>query len=135
MTKNLPNFFDFLLVILILLAVVCISYLSHRHRTITSASQNFLTIYLDGKQKEIFPLPIGEKIIYHYVKPGFKIEISSFGARVVESDCPRKICSHVGWITLNSIDDTIICVPNKIILKIKNLPSEKKDERYDAIVR
>jgi len=58
------------------------------------------------------------------------IEIKGKKVRVINSACPEKICVKMGWKSKNG--ETIVCVPNKIVVKIISA-SQKQD--VDAIVR
>lgn len=57
------------------------------------------------------------------------IEISRGRVRMAESPCPSKTCIHTGWISKKG--ETIVCIPNHIIIKIDG----KTREEYDAISR
>jgi len=45
------------------------------------------------------------------------VEVKEGRIRVKESDCPRRICLHTGWI--QHPGETIVCVPNKIVIEIE----------------
>ncbi|MGQ9631166.1 MAG: NusG domain II-containing protein [bacterium] len=49
-----------------------------------------------------------------------KIEIKGGRARVIESNCPDKICIKQGWIANRG--ETIICVPNRVVIKVLGEP-------------
>lgn len=49
------------------------------------------------------------------------------GVHILHSDCPAKVCVHTGWI--KNPGETIICLPNKVLLEIKG----EGTEEYDAI--
>ncbi|OGS45535.1 MAG: hypothetical protein A2539_00070 [Elusimicrobia bacterium RIFOXYD2_FULL_34_15] len=57
-----------------------------------------------------------------------KIEVAEGHLRVLESDCPNKICKHSGWIS--NPYQTIVCVPNKILIEII---SDSKDIECNAV--
>lgn len=44
------------------------------------------------------------------------VEIQGKKVRIKKSSCPNQICVKTGWISKPG--DTIICLPNKIIIKI-----------------
>ncbi|WP_125154688.1 NusG domain II-containing protein [Clostridium rectalis] len=48
-----------------------------------------------------------------------KISIKKNAIRVEEADCPDKVCIKTGWISEQG--DTIVCLPNKLIIKIKGV--------------
>lgn len=58
------------------------------------------------------------------------IEIKGKKVRVVNSPCPEKICVKMGWKNKNG--QTIVCVPNKVVIKIGS-PLQK--EEVDNIVQ
>ena len=45
------------------------------------------------------------------------VEVKEGRIRVKESDCPRRVCLHTGWI--QHPGETIVCVPNKIVIEIE----------------
>jgi hypothetical protein len=45
------------------------------------------------------------------------VEVKEGRIRVKESDCPRRICLHTGWI--QHPGETIVCVPNKMVIEIE----------------
>ncbi len=53
------------------------------------------------------------------------VEIKDKKVRVVKSTCPNKICIKTGWISKKG--ETIVCVPNHIIIKIVGNTKEKRD--------
>jgi hypothetical protein len=54
------------------------------------------------------------------------IEIKNNQVRILETNCPEKLCRLRGWVKLTG--DSIVCVPNKVIVKIKD-----KKQDIDAI--
>jgi len=50
------------------------------------------------------------------------------GVRVLESNCPAKVCVHHGWA--GKTGETIVCLPNKFLAEIEGGQSE-----YDAVIR
>lgn len=53
---------------------------------------------------------------------GVKVEIDRGRVRVTESACPDRICVHRGWISRGQ--DSVICVPNRVIVRLENSPGE-----------
>lgn len=56
---------------------------------------------------------------------GMEIEVSDGKVRVVKSDCPRQICVNMGWIAYAG--DTIVCVPNRILIEITSVGAPVMD--------
>jgi hypothetical protein len=47
-----------------------------------------------------------------------KIEVKSGKIRILDSDCPQKICVKMGWI--DNSGQTIVCIPNHVLIEIKS---------------
>ena len=78
-------------------------------------SQN-AEIYFENKL--IKTLSLNQDTQYTINKDGVRIliEVEDKKIRMKESNCPRKICVHQGWIRKSG--ESIICVPNKVVVKI-----------------
>ncbi len=51
--------------------------------------------------------PVGESVI----------EVSGNQVRMLSSDCPDKICIHMGWISKPG--QVIVCMPNRVIITLE----------------
>ena len=51
------------------------------------------------------------------------INIDRGRIRVLESNCPKHICVHSGWIAGSG--QTVVCVPNKMLIEVKGKQSLK----------
>jgi hypothetical protein len=56
-------------------------------------------------------------LIGDQTRPDMKIEIKGGAIRVVESDCPKGVCKHVGWV--RTPGRSIVCVPNKVLIELR----------------
>ncbi len=56
---------------------------------------------------------------------GMEIEVKDGSVRVLKSDCPRKICSHGGWISQPG--QSLVCLPNRVIIEIPRNNSTQFD--------
>lgn len=80
--------------------------------------------------REAYRIPLDGSQIEERVKIKFKnhtgyIDIKNGSVRMEEMDsaiCPEKICSETGWIEKSY--QTIVCLPNKIVVRIEN---DRKD--------
>ena len=63
-----------------------------------------------------------------YTVKNVEIQVADRKIRVLKSDCPHQICAHTGWIS--SPAQTIVCVPNKVLVEIKN---NGKGQELDAV--
>ena len=57
------------------------------------------------------------------------LEVKDFQIRVVEENSPKHLCSKQGFIDKSY--ETIVCLPNEIVIKIK----EKKGSSIDTVVK
>lgn len=55
---------------------------------------------------------IGDK-----ARPDMRVEIKDGRIRVAESDCPKGVCKHVGWV--RTPGRSIVCVPNKVLIELR----------------
>lgn len=54
------------------------------------------------------------------------IQIENGGARMLEADCHDKICIKEGF--KNKVGQTIVCLPNKVVVEIKGENGAETDE-------
>ena len=59
------------------------------------------------------------------------LQIKNRKVRVLKSTCPNKICIKTGWIS--KVGESIICVPNRIIIKIEGIKKIKSKKTVDYI--
>ncbi len=99
-------------------------------RLVKNISTDYVEITTPYKRL-IFPLK-KDKVFTVKGKIGFlKIQIKNREVRVLEADCPNKICVKTGWI--KNGNEYIACVPNGILIKLISGKSEKKS--YDFITK
>ena len=88
--------------------------------TITVDGRLIKAISLDG-HRETFRI---EGIGGHNI-----VEVDSAGIRIIDADCPDKLCIHQGWI--KNIPQMIVCLPHRVIIRI----SGGNAMNVDSIVR
>jgi hypothetical protein len=81
-------------------------------------------ISVDKTNDFVYPLNQNKEIIVNGKLGEAKIEIRDGKVRILNSPCPLKICEKKGWISKKG--DFIICVPNRVIIKIEG-------KKYDAV--
>lgn len=52
------------------------------------------------------------------------IEVKGDKVRMIEADCPDKLCVHQGYIS--KVGEVLVCIPNKVVVEIKSDDSEKE---------
>ena len=99
-------------------------------RFVKNISTDYVEITTPYKRL-IFPLK-KDKVFIVKGKNGFlKVQIKERKVRVLEADCPNKICVKTGWI--KNGNENIACVPNGVLIKLISGKSDKKD--YDFITK
>lgn len=117
-----------LIVFVIILAVVSSVFIK---RQALSTNGKYISVQVNGKEikKIIFDSQIIGNTIPVETEYGYNlIEIGDEKVRVIEADCPDEIDVKQGYIS--SIGETIVCLPNKMVVEIKGLD---KDTEIDIM--
>lgn len=101
----------FLLMETIVIAVVFLGI-----QFLTPASGGNLIIQINGET--IASYPLGEDAEFEINDGTNRVKISDEKVRMVQADCPDQICVHHKAISKNH--ETIVCLPNKIVLTIES---------------
>ena len=80
-------------------------------------------IEVDGKLIYILPINKDKKIFVKGALGLTEIEIKNKMVRIVNSPCKNKNCVKQGWINKG----TVICLPNKVIVRVGNDNKHKID--------
>jgi hypothetical protein len=107
---------DWILAVLILAASVVI-FLSLSGKGSQAGASALL--YCDGKLAGSYDLSRDRVVTQEAGGHTIRLEISAGRIHIADSDCPRQICKHAGWISRPN--QTIVCVPNKILVEIKGV--------------
>lgn len=76
-----------------------------------------IEVYENGKLSYLYELQKDYRKIKLELKNGFEeIEIKDNKVRAIDADCSNKLCIRQGWIAQTG--DMIICIPNKLVIKI-----------------
>lgn len=108
------------IVMLVILVAGVYFYFFHQN------SQGTIVIQIEGKTTSTFPLfqeGRDEIIDVHGINGITRVLLQDGKVRVIDSACPDKICVSSGW--LRSSAGTIVCLPNRVVIKI--LDYEDKD--------
>lgn len=117
-----------LIFVVVLLTILSLGFIK---RQAFSNQSKFISIQVDGKEvkKIIFDEEIIGKTIPINSEYGYNlIEIGDEEVRVIEADCPDKVDVRQGYIS--KIGETIVCLPNKMIVEIKGMD---KDQEIDIM--
>lgn len=116
------SLFDILLVALILVSPV----LSLTSLWQPNQVNNKLFLYYDNKLLASCSLSEEGVLSITEKSSDVKVKIEENRVRILESNCPKQICVHTGWISAPG--QTVVCVPNRILLEIKG----KQEPKYHA---
>jgi hypothetical protein len=81
-------------------------------------------ISVDKTNNFVYPLNQDKEIIVKGKLGEAKVVIRDGRVRILDSPCPLKICEKKGWISKRG--DFIICIPNRVVIKITG-------KEYDAV--
>jgi hypothetical protein len=59
------------------------------------------------------------------LKGKLELEVKNGLIRVIEADCLRQVCVNRGWI--GRVSETIVCLPNKILVEVSQGPAALVD--------
>ncbi|MBN2464658.1 NusG domain II-containing protein [candidate division WOR-3 bacterium] len=83
-------------------------------------------VYQDNRLVGVYQLDRDQTILIgDKARPHMRVEIRNGAIRVAESDCPKGVCKHAGWV--RTPGRSIICVPNRVLIEVKG-----KSKDYDA---
>jgi hypothetical protein len=91
-----------------------------------SGAQPVAHIYQNNRLLGVYQLDRDQTIVIgDRARPHMKIEVHNGAVRVAESDCPKGVCKHVGWV--RTPGRSIVCVPNRVLIELRG-----EHLRYDA---
>lgn len=100
----------------------------------SNSNDKYIAISVDGKEYKNLEFKDKTYIYPLKTKYGFnKIEIAKDYVRVLEADCPNKLDVLQGKI--HSINQSIVCIPNRMIIEIKSKSDKKDSEELDAVIK
>lgn len=111
---------DFIFLIgIIIIAGICFGI-----QFLTSDSGGNLIVQIDGEKTGSYPLD--EDAEFEINGGTNLVKVAGGKVQMVRADCPDQICVHHKEISKNN--ETIICLPNKIVLSIES----KEEAKIDA---
>ncbi len=100
----------------------------------SNSNNKYIAISVDGKDYK--NLEFKEKTYIYPLKTKFgfnKIEVAKDYVRVLEADCPNKLDVQQGKIY--RANQSIVCIPNRMIIQIKSKDSNNNDDEVDAVIK
>ena len=91
-------------------------------------------IYVDGRLEYVYPLQEEQKLFFVDTPiGGVNVEIKDKKIRVTTSNSPLKLCVKQGWI--DGVGESIIGVPDRLLIQIVGEISEDDEDYVDGVVR
>lgn len=119
---------DFILIFVVLLVIV--SAFGINYFVNTKGGKN-IEIYVDNKLYKTYSIDDDEEMKIE-TEDGYNIvKIHDHGVEIVEASCPDKVCVHSGFITKPS--ESIVCLPNKVHIKITTENNHNYENEEDII--
>jgi hypothetical protein len=86
-------------------------------------------VTVDGRLAATIPLSVEAKLPIG-TGQGFLnvVEVSGGRVRVVEADCPDRLCVRQGWIRYDG--ESIVCLPHKLVVTVRSTEGD-----LDAVAR
>lgn len=114
MMNGLTRADKLLITVLVLLSLLGVAYpfLADRPSAVALAAvsvngQIVRTIPLDGRREDFRLQGVG----------GFnQIEVDGSRIRIVDADCPDRLCVHQGWIS--RVPQMLVCLPHRVVIRI-----------------
>lgn len=94
-----------------------------------SSAGTYVEIRVDGEQAAVYSLSADRREILHTASGENTITIRDGAVSMTAADCPDKVCVSMRRISRSG--ETIVCLPHKLVLEIKN--SESGTSLPDAI--
>lgn len=109
--------------IFLLLGVIAIAVMCLGIKFLMPASEGNLIVQINGERTASYPL---EEDAEFEINGGTnRVKISDGKVQMVQADCPDQICVHHKEISKNH--ETIVCLPNKIVLTIESIEEAEID--------
>jgi len=121
---KIPDFFLF-----ISLAIIPFYVLFNQSRFFPE--KPVAVVEISGVVRYTIPLDGDKQINLNDWNPPVVLDVKPGKIRILENDCAQHICIHTGYITKTG--QSIICVPKKILIYLKNVDEREKDKQVITI--
>ncbi len=117
------DFIFFGIIALLLIGILVWFYVIH------PSGGDSVTITIDGETYGVYSLSIEQEIPIPDEKGEISniLLISSGKAKMIEADCPDKLCMNQHAISMNN--ENIVCLPNRVVATV----TSKESDDIDAI--
>ncbi|SCH36504.1 MULTISPECIES: NusG domain II-containing protein [unclassified Romboutsia] len=116
-------------IFLVISAVFMIIALFIVNNIINKAKLDAIEIYVNNEIYKTISINSEEDLDVRVGDNYNHIKVHDGGVEIVEASCKDKVCVHSGFI--NKPSERIVCMPNKVVIKIKT--SRDKNNKEDII--
>lgn len=109
--------------IILLIGIIGIAVICLVIQFMSPASSGNLIVQIDGEKVASYPL--NEDAEFEINDGTNRVEITEGTVKMIQADCPDQICVHHKAISKNN--ETIVCLPNKIVLVIESAEEAEFD--------
>lgn len=115
--------------ILLILALLVLAGAAYGILRLTREPGNEAAVTVDGQLVLTVPLT-REATVTVGENRGFRnvVEVSGGRVRVVDADCPDRLCVRQGWIRYSG--ESIVCLPHKLVVTVRG-----SEHDLDAVAR
>ena len=115
--------------ILLILALLVLAGAAYGILRLTREPGNEAAVTVDGQLVLTVPLS-REATVTVGENRGFRnvVEVSGGRVRVVDADCPDRLCVRQGWIRYSG--ESIVCLPHKLVVTVRG-----SEHDLDAVAR
>lgn len=104
------------IVLIILIIIISSSYILWTVYSHQSSKMGIALVYQDNIL--LVKTPLTKERMFEILNGKMQLEIKKGKIKVLSSDCPRKVCVNMNGIQYPG--QTIVCMPNKVIIEIKS---------------
>lgn len=91
----------------------------------------YVLVSVDNKEVGRYSLEEDQSLIIHGIEDGTNTLVIKDGrAQIAEATCPDKLCVKQHWVDKSG--ESIICLPNKVIVKVISNSRNNNDPEIDA---
>ena len=113
--------------ILLILALLVLAGAAYGILRLTREPGNEAAVTVDGQLVLTVPLT-REATVTVGENRGFRNVVEVSGGRVVDADCPDRLCVRQGWIRYSG--ESIVCLPHKLVVTVRG-----SEHDLDAVAR
>lgn len=115
--------------ILLILALIVLTGAAYGILRLTREPGNEAAVTVDGQLVLTVPLT-REATVTVGENRGFRnvVEVSGGRVRVLDADCPDRLCVRQGWIRYSG--ESIVCLPHKLVVTVRG-----SEHDLDAVAR